>query len=85
MGGMDLKRKLEFQFVKKLGDLDKRDKKEESTEVQTERLERKKEDEYLIVGGNWKTSLGRNYLRNASYLLIYELVKLLIVVSQRIF
>ena len=52
MGGMDLKRKLEFQFVKKLGDLDKRDKKEESTEVQTERLERKKEDEYLIVGGN---------------------------------
>ena len=39
----------------------------------------------MIVGGNWKTSLGRNYLRNVSYLLIYELVKLLIVVSQRIF
>ena len=50
-----------------------------------ERLERKKEEKYLIAGGNWKTSLGRNYLGNASYLLIYELVKLFLVISQRIF
>ena len=33
MEGMDLKMKLEFQFLRKLGDLNKRDKREESTEV----------------------------------------------------